>query len=228
MAEDNGYSAAIRKITPTGMVSTVVGIGTTSIGTIRAIAVDKAGNLFVPDPDSHLIRKIAPGGSVSVFAGIDHGLSGEPGSADGTGTTARFSFPEGIATDREGNVFVADKGNSTIRKITPAGVVSTLAGTPGVIGFADGQGAAAKFMSPLGLTTDDTGNVYVADWNNSVIRKITPTGAVTTVVGVPRQFGFAEGPAPGVLTHPVGVTVSGSTLYVLMQNGVVAVRSALP
>src|SRR6266852_5393087 len=103
------------------------------------------------------------------------------GSADGTGSAARFSFPSGVATDASGNVYVADSYNSTIRQITPAGVVTTLAGLAGITGSADGTGSAARFYFPFGVATDSSGNVYVADTDNSTVRKITPAGVVTTL-----------------------------------------------
>ena len=92
------------------------------------------------------------------------GLAGNPGSADGTGSAARFYFPSGVAVDGAGNVYVADAGNHTIRKVTPAGVVTTLAGLAGSHGSADGTGSAARFYYPTGVAVDGAGNVYVADY----------------------------------------------------------------
>src|SRR5216117_3006362 len=106
------------------------------------------------------------------------------GSADGTGSAARFYYPDGVATDSSGNVYVADTFNHTIRQITPAGVVTTLAGLAGSSGSADGTGSAARFFYPEGMATDSSGNVYVADFDNSTIRKITPAGVVTTLAWV--------------------------------------------
>ncbi len=152
---------------------------------------------------------------------------GIAGSFNGTGTAATFESPVGVATDSAGNVYVADTvffGNSTIRKITPAGVVSTLAGTAAVLGSADGTGAAASFNLPSGIATDSAGNVYVADTDNSTIRKITSAGVVTTVVGTARQADFAPGALPGLLAFPLGVAVSGTSLYITLNNGVAVVR----
>jgi hypothetical protein len=107
---------------------------------------------------------------------------------------------------------VADWGNSNIRKITPAGVVTTLAGMARIVGSADGTGAAASFNSPQGVATDSTGNVYVTDTDNHTVRKITPAGVVTTVAGVAGQRGFAPGALPGLLTSPQAVAVSGTLM----------------
>jgi sugar lactone lactonase YvrE len=116
--------------------------------------------------------------TLAVLAGVPSGV----GSVDGMGPAARFSFPYGVAVDRAGNIFVTDTGNDTIRKITPTGVVSTLAGTVGLRGSEDGTGAAAHFKVPRGGAVDGAGNIFVADSGNSSIRRITPLGVVTTVV----------------------------------------------
>jgi sugar lactone lactonase YvrE len=115
---------------------------------------------------------------VSTFAGSP----GQQGSTDGTGSAARFFSPQGIASDSSGNIFVADTYNNTIRKITPAGVVTTLAGSPGQQGLVDGTGSAARFRLPMGITVASSGNIYVADTlNGAVVRKITSAGVVTTL-----------------------------------------------
>ena len=138
------------------------------------------------------------------------GTAGSSGSADGTGAAARFSCPYGVAVDGAGNVFVADAYNSTIRKITSAGVVTTLAGTAGSSGSADGTGAAARFSSPYGVAVDGAGYVFVADTWNSIIRKITPAGVVTTLAGV-GSSGSADGTgAAARFSYPVGVAVDGA------------------
>ena len=139
------------------------------------------GNLYVGDADNDTIRKITPAGVVTTFAG----KAGEIGSADGTGSNARFSGPRGVAVNAAGDVYVADTFNNTIRKITPAGVVSTLAGLAGQTGSADGTGSAARFNRPRGVAVDTASNVFVADTTNDTIRRITPAGVVTTVAGSP-------------------------------------------
>jgi len=123
-------------------------------------------------------------------------LAGSPGGtgyADGTGSTARFASPSGAVVDSSGNIYVADTYNHTIRKITPGGVVTTLAGLPGVSGSADGTGSAARFYLPSGVAVDSSGTVYVADTDNDTIRKITPGGVVTTLAGLAGVPGGVNG-----------------------------------
>ena len=227
------YNHTIRKITPTGAVSTFAGSagvhGSTDGAGATAqfvypggVATDTAGNIYVADTSNHTIRKITPAGMVSTLAGTAR----VEGSSDGTGAAARFSYPNAVTTDDAGNLYVAEWGNATIRKITPAGVVSTLAGTSGIRGSADGAGAAARFSQPEGIAVDRAGNVYVADNFNYTIRKITPAGSVSTVVGVTGQVGFTPGALPGRLVFPVtGVAVSGTSLYILLRSGVAVVRN---
>lgn len=121
------------------------------------------------------------------------GLAGTPGSANGTGTTARFQYPGAVAVSGMTNLFVADSLNHTIRKITAAGAVTTFAGAAGVAGSADGTGTTARFQAPYGVAVDSVGNVLVADSKNNTIRKITPSGAVTTLAGVAGVTGSADG-----------------------------------
>src|SRR5262249_4021599 len=122
------------------------------------VAVDAAGTLYVADQNNHTIRKVTPAGVVTTLAGT----AGLPGSADGTGGAARFNFPAAVAVDGSGNVYVADGNNDTIRQITASGIVTTLAGSAGAPGSADGMGAAARFGTPTGVAVDTAGNVYVA------------------------------------------------------------------
>ena len=142
----------------------------------RDIAFDAAGNLFVAELESNKIRKITPNGDVSTFAG-----SGAVGSADGTGIAATFNKPYGLAFDSFGNLFVCDYGNHKIRKITPAGVVTTFAGS-GTPGNTNGTGIAASFKYPSDIAVDAQGNLFVSEFGNNQIRKITPAGVVTTFV----------------------------------------------
>jgi len=177
----------IRKISPAGTISTLAGSGDSgaadSTGTAATfnnptgVALDAAGNVYVADLLNNLIRKVTPAGLVSTLAG-----SGNIGSADGTGTAASFYFPNSVAVDASGNVYVTDAINNLIRKITPDGTVSTLAGS-GSPGSANGTGTAASFNDPAGIAVDASGNLYVADANNNLIRKISPAGVVTTLAG---------------------------------------------
>ncbi len=155
----------------------------------ESLAVDSAGNVYVADTLNHTIRKLSPSGVVTTLAG----LAGSFGSTDGTGSAARFNYPAGVAVDAAGNVYVADTSNHTIRQVTPAGVVTTLAGAAGIHGSWDGTGNAARFYSPWGIGVDSTGNVYVADNGNSIIRKITPVGVVTTLAGTAGNYGSWDG-----------------------------------
>ncbi len=168
-----------------GSVSGFVdGLGTAAqFSQPHTVAVDPDGNVYVADMNNHAIRKITPNGEVTLFAG------GTQGDADGGGADAQFNYPYGVATDEDGNVYVADTHNHKVRKITPAGVVTTLAGSTG--GSADGAGADAQFYYLTGITVGEDGNIYVADKDNHKIRKVTPAGVVTTLAG--STSGFADG-----------------------------------
>ncbi|HTB79557.1 MAG TPA: chitobiase/beta-hexosaminidase C-terminal domain-containing protein [Opitutaceae bacterium] len=180
----------IRKITtPAGVVTTFVGTANAT-GTIdgtgivamfntpAGVIVDSAGNTYVADTNNDTLRKVTTGGVVGTLAG----LAQTTGSSNGFDNSALFNLPTGLAVDTAGNIYMADTANSTIRKITPAGVVSTLAGLAGIAGLQDGTGSGALFNQPKDLTVDSSGNVYVADTGNASIRKITPAGVVTTLV----------------------------------------------
>ena len=189
----------ILEINSSGDVSLLAGLGSpgSDDGTGSAarfnfpegVAVDSAGNVYVADTINSTIRYITPSGVVTTLAGLATGF----GSADGTGSAARFHFPESVAMDSTRNAYVADSSNYTIRKITPSGVVSTLAGLAGSPGSADGTGSAARFFYPGGVAVDSAGNVYVADTENDTIRKITPSGVVSTLAGLAGSPGSADG-----------------------------------
>jgi sugar lactone lactonase YvrE len=181
----------IRKVTPTGEVTTLAGSagspgtddGTGSAARFRlpySVAVDSAGNVFVADQ--------------------------------------WFWYPSGVAVDRVGNVFVA--GNNTIRKVTTAAEVTTLAGSPGASGTNDGTGSAARFYGPSGLAVDSAGNVFVTDYGNSTVRKVTAAGVVTTIGGIPGVLSAADGlGSSAIFANPSGIAVdSAGTLYVADYN----------
>jgi serine/threonine-protein kinase len=135
--------------------------------------------------------------------------SGTPAFADGTGATASFNYPGGVTVDGAGNVYVADRGNNRIRKVTATGAVTTLAGS-GTAAFADGTGTAASFSGPNGLAIDTAGNLYVCDTNNFRIRKVAPTGAVTTLAGS-GTAAFADGTGTAAsFGGPAAVAVNGA------------------
>jgi DNA-binding beta-propeller fold protein YncE len=171
---------AVFKIALDGAVTSLgkPAAGESGFNTPTSVAVDASGNIFVTDNGGNAIRKIAPDGTLTTFAG----KNGASGSADGAGVAARFAAPRGLAADAAGNVYVADTDNHTIRKITTAGVVTTLAGKPGETGNVNGTGAAARFSEPRSVAVDSAGNVFVADTGNSAIRQITTDGMVTTIV----------------------------------------------
>ncbi|NVK82760.1 MAG: T9SS type A sorting domain-containing protein, partial [Cytophagia bacterium] len=204
----------IRKITPNGNVTTIAGTGepgsadgngtSASFYHPTGLAIDALGNIFVADASNNKIRKISPNGDVTTIAGSD-----SPGSADGNGLLASFINPVGIELDASGNLYVTELYNK-IRKITPNGDVTTIAGSGGIRGSADGDAASASFNSPFGVAVDAIGNVYVADYGNHKIRKVTPNGEVTTLAGS-GEIGRVDGNGSSArFKHPTGITVDAS------------------
>ncbi len=190
-ASDNIFVAdagndLIRKINSAGTVSTFAANVTSTTGTATptsfnnptGVAADGSGNIYVANYLSNDILFVNSSGNVSLFAGADTLF----GANNGPANSATFYFPNSVTVDGTGNIYVADGVNNLIRKITPGGAVSTLAGS-GFAGAVDSTGTAASFNGPAGLAVDAAGNVYVADANNNLIRKITPAGVVTTVSG---------------------------------------------
>lgn len=200
---------------------------------LTGIAADTAGNVYV---STYLgaIYKVDTKGTATLFAGSE----GTVGHRDGTGQAAQFAWLGQMATDAAGNVYVVDglyysaKLGPSIRKITPEGVVTTLAGNPNAApGYADGVGTAALFsvdwresLKTASLAVDKNGNVYVSDPANSVIRKITPAGQVSTPVGQLGRRGFAAGDLPGVINRPGGIAIRDSVLYASIANAVIQVQ----
>ncbi|MFY8033105.1 MAG: hypothetical protein ACOVMN_01215, partial [Flexibacteraceae bacterium] len=222
----------IRKITPAGEVTTLAGSGTAGFtnatGTSAAfnqpigMAVDASGNVYVADYSNNRIRKITSAGVVTTLAG-----SGTTGYADGTGTAAAISGPHGVCVDASGNVYVACYNDHRIRKITAAGVVTTIAGS-GIAGFANGTGTAATFNNPTSIAVDGLGNLYVADPNNNRIRKITPTGVVTTFAGS-GTAGSANGTGTAAtFNSPYFVVADGAGNVVVSEIGNIKIRQITP
>jgi sugar lactone lactonase YvrE len=223
----DGDANSVRKVTPTGVVTTVAGstagaaldgVGTAArFQSPAAIAIDAADNLYVADTGNSTIRRITPAGVVTTLAGSAR----LAGAADGTGSTARFNEPRGVAVDATGIVYVADSGNGTIRKVTQAGVVTTLAGFAGTFGWGDGTGASATFAQPWGIAVDRTGNVFVCEYG--AVRRISPAGVVKTVAGDSGgTLGSADGTETARFEFASGIAVDPSgILYVADQNGTI-------
>jgi sugar lactone lactonase YvrE len=243
----------IRKVTPVGtnwVVSTLAGApgpGGAADGTNNfarfyqpaAVAVDGAGTLYVADFGNHTIRKVTPIGTDWVVTTLA-GLAANSGSADGIGSAARFNQPQGIAVDAFGSVYVTDSGNNTIRKITPAGLVSTVAGLAGATGGTDGTGSAARFDWPHGIAVDNSRALYVAEYGNYTVRRggiaplmwIALSGQQVVLswpTGLPgyapqSRSTLSSGPWDPVST--TGVTASGDYLFLTnaLQPGAVFFR----
>jgi sugar lactone lactonase YvrE len=211
-------NGSIRRVGPTGDVTTLAGSlgllgsvdGTGSAARFYdpiGIAVAASGDIYVTDDMDHTVRKVTPDGVVTTIAGY----ASYEGERDGTGRAARFHEPWGVATDAAGFLYVADSWNCTIRKISPTGAVTTLAGLAGAMGASDGTGTSARFRNPAGLAVDRAGNVLVADRGNATIRKISPLGVVTTLAGSPGGGGTADGPGSVArFLSPTGLRLDGS------------------
>jgi sugar lactone lactonase YvrE len=227
------HNSLIRKISPAGIVSTIAGQLTAAtkehpdslqrLDNPSGITVGKDGVVYFTDWERNLVRKISPDGKMSIIAG-----SIDPGSKDGRGKSASFNLPEGIAVDDKGNLYIADTYNNMIRKITPDGLVTTLAGKPALrgkhnAGSKDGKGPAASFSKPCGIAVDRQGNVYVADVGNNKIRRVTQDGTVTTFAGTGLR-GAQNGPArTATFYRPFGVAVdkAGNVYVADYQNNLV-------
>ena len=230
----DSYNNAIRKVTSAGSVTTLAGrpgsIGSNDgLGSSarfyypQSIAIDAKSNLYVADGWNYTIRKITPAGLVTTLAGS----SGRPGSADGIAQTAQFGYLSGIAVDLIGNVYVADVWNKSIRKVTPAGEVKTLAGNAGLVGSADGVGRAARFGYLSGVAVDHGGNVYAPDLWDKTIRKISPDGTVTTLAGTSGHAGKTDGTSRSAqFNNPLGISVDGDGNLYVSDEG--AIRKLTP
>jgi uncharacterized protein (TIGR03437 family) len=216
------WNNRIRKVTPAGTISTVAGNGTlgysgdggpatsAELQYPQSVAVDSGGNLFIADLYNYRIRKVTPAGTISTVAGNGTaGFSGDGGPA----TSAALSFPKSVAVDGAGNLFVADQFNNRVRKVTPAGTISTVAGN-GTAGFSGDGGPAisAELNNPTGVAVDGAGNLFIADYYNNRVRKVTPAGIISSVAGSGTAgFSGDGGPATSAeLYDPLGVAVDGT------------------
>ncbi len=222
----------IRRVTLAGQVSTVAGTPdrfgyadgpsyAASFNFPMGVCVDPSDTIYVADTYNDALRKITTDGRVSTLAGMAY--ANTVGPVDGLGSAARFWQPRGAACDAYGNIFVADTISAEIRKVTPAGLVTTLAGQPIQPGALDGAGSYASFNLPLGLAVDGAGNLYVADSENHTVRKVSAAGVVTTLAGVAGVRGFVPGALPGGLDTPQGVALYGNSLYITSGHGVVVI-----
>jgi hypothetical protein len=230
----DSYSHEIRKIAFDGTVSTVAGSGkqgnqdgpsgTATFNFPFGIVVDKNDNIYVSEIGFDNIRKIAPDGTVSTFAGSP---TGRIGSSDGADTSATFNDPLGLATDADGNIYVADAANNKIRKITPAGVVTTIAGN-GTAGAGNGTALSATFNTPLSVAIDAANNLYVTEQKNYDVRKIAVDGTVTTVAGT-GQPGSADGAGTSAgFNYPVGIVADLSGNLYVTDKGYGTIRIITP
>jgi sugar lactone lactonase YvrE len=203
-------SNKIKKISSSGEVTTFAGgplgdeDGTIANAKFRfpaGMAIDATGNLYVVDNNNHKIKKITPAGVVTTLAGSTQG------DATGTGASAQFNYPDGLAIDAYGNLYVVDNANHKIKKITPSGVVTTLAGS--TLGDTDGNGTSAQLRFPYGVAVDARGNVYITDTGNDKVKRITPTGGVTTLAGSTQGDAIGSGTA-AQFNSPMGITVDAN------------------
>ncbi|OFV96445.1 MAG: hypothetical protein A3H28_01925 [Acidobacteria bacterium RIFCSPLOWO2_02_FULL_61_28] len=218
----------IRKVAPDGIISTVAGNGTlgfsgdggpatnASLANPTSVALDASGNLYIADRNNQLVRKVSPDGIITTVAGNGvRGFSGDGGPA----TNASLSLPRGVAADEIGNLYIADGGNTRIRKVSPDGIISTVAG--GSFGFSgdDGPAVGAAFNNPFSVVVA-FGNLYIADSNNGRIRKVGTDGIVTTIAGIGlTNFSGDGGPATiASLSQPQDLAVDGTgTLFIADQ-----------
>jgi hypothetical protein len=224
-------NSAIRKITPSGFVTTLAGVLTGELNYVDGtgpaarfaspygLAIDSDGFLYVGDEINNRIRKISSNGVVTTFAGTQWDGIPQHGENDGIATIATFNSPRGVAVDKNGNVYVADVNNNKIRKITPQGNVSSLAGG-GYFNFGqkDGQGVSALFNNPDAVAADLSGNDFVIENVNHLFRKITSNGIVTTILG-PKEDAIT-GPNELLLSGALATDINGN-LFFAITGGII-------
>ena len=209
----------IKTVTPDGVVATF-GDSSSQPPFPRDIAINRGGTLYLGMSDQ-TIRSISPERVANTLAGT----AGAFGYADGVGAAAMFANTESIDLDGQGNVYVADCGNHVVRKVTPTGVVTTLAGDARSEGFADGVGAAAKFRCPWGIAVHSNGTVFVID--GATVRRITPDGTVTTVVGSPPYYGPKLGTLPASLSWPQSLAVTEDGQLIIIDRAAILITRGL-
>jgi len=209
----------LRRVSTSGQLETVYSNPRGAVGSPDSLLPQADGSLLFGDVFNDDIRQVTPEGVVSVFAGAGTGFR------DGTKSTARFYTPVGMVKDRAGNILVADKNSHAIRKISTTGQVSTLAGQLGVKGYADGAGSGALFNEPLELTIDENDNLYVSEYINCTLRKITAAGVVSTVAGRAGVCGTKLGALPAGLPRSVGVLYLGNKRLLLTARTAVLVMT---
>jgi sugar lactone lactonase YvrE len=215
-------NSLVEKVTPDGTLSVIAGDGSYStptpgpatsspLGDIEGVAVDQAGNLYIADPSYDVVEKVTPDGTLSIFAGTP-GSDGYP--TPGPAADTMLDEPEGVAVDSSGNVYIADYDNSLVEKVTPSGTLSIFAGTPGSSGTpSPGVATDEPLGGPDGVATDASGDVYIADYSDSLVEKVTPGGMLSIVAGngndSPPTYGAAAvgnsiGSSFGVAAEPDG------------------------
>jgi uncharacterized protein (TIGR03437 family) len=223
------YNYRIRKVSPSGIISTAAGNGTqgfsgdggpatsAALDVPEAVAVDAAGNLYIADSTNYgRIRKVSPSGVISTVAGNGrYAFSGDGGPA----TSASLGFPEGVAVDAAGNLYIADSDNSRIRKVSPAGIITTVAGN-GQRGYSGDGGPAtsASLNVPWAVAADAAGNLYIADTRNGRIRKVSPSGTISTVAGGGSALGDGGPATSASLKYPIAVAVDATGDVYIADN----------